>query len=540
MKKLLTSVFAFMLAILGSGLVASCGSDEPGGSSSNGGYGTLGGNLITIGSTRDVTYTSCVLLGTVDFPKITSDHTYGIVYMEALLDPDFDYDTKLLDGGKSDKTDKIQYVCTSAQITSSATDGKFEKQLVKLKPATTYYYRAYVKIGQNVNYSKVESVTTKDPMPEITMSTGDATDIFAVAGTMNGYCNVGNLQDVNEQQAYGFIFTTYEQLSDPSKLTYEYYEQWLLNHFETEDDLERPSSVTSTQNLNGRIACDVSHLVPGTTYYYRTFFCWNNKYFYSPEVKTLNTLGLDVITVGTNPATDLTDKTAVLNATFPYSQVGLTSVYSGFLISKVYSNASEFKMEDAVAWNERYYYPKKEVFFVSTSASEKDFSYEISGLDPETTYYVCAFISLGTYDGEPMYVYGPVTYFTTEVAGFGSSDDVDVWSEGQYAWSKGDNGYWYSGNSGIRNSHSDLYIEVEHKAGQRLEFSLKVSSEYGCDGVNISWGNNSSGLLSGDIDTTYSIPFTTTGKTSIVIDYYKDGSMDSGDDRAIVGNFVLL
>lgn len=66
----LFSVFTLMLSM---GFVACTeGGDEenePGGSKPGGIYGTLGGNLITIGSTKDVTYTSCVLLGTVDFPK---------------------------------------------------------------------------------------------------------------------------------------------------------------------------------------------------------------------------------------------------------------------------------------------------------------------------------------------------------------------------------------------------------------------------------------------------------------------------------------
>ncbi len=104
-----------------------------------------------MGKTRNVTYTSAILLGTVDFPKITSDHTYGIVFMPAMTTPNFDYEGKLLLNGRSDKYDKEEYVCTSKQINSSATDGKFEKELVHLMPATTYYYRAYVAIGQNVN-----------------------------------------------------------------------------------------------------------------------------------------------------------------------------------------------------------------------------------------------------------------------------------------------------------------------------------------------------------------------------------------------------
>ena len=98
--KIFTKSILAAVAIASTALVA-C--EEPKDADSNGGYGDLGGNLITIGSTRDVTYTECVLLGTVDFPKITSDHTYGIVYMEALLNPEFDYNSKLVYGGMSDK-----------------------------------------------------------------------------------------------------------------------------------------------------------------------------------------------------------------------------------------------------------------------------------------------------------------------------------------------------------------------------------------------------------------------------------------------------
>ena len=536
MKNFLTYLTAFMIMAV-STLLVSCG-DEPSGSKSNGGYGDLKGNLIAIGLTRDVTYTSAVLLGTVAFDKITSDHTYGIVYMEECENPDFDYNLNLIDGGHSDKNAKYEYVCISERVTSSASDGKFEKQLVDLKPATTYYYRAYVRVGQNVNYSDVEKFVTTDPMPEITMSTGEATDIYAVSGTMNGFVNVGNLMDVNEAQFYGFIFTTYEQLNDPAKLSYEYYNEWKANHYETDEDIEAPEEVTTDKNLNGRISSDLKNLIPGTTYYYRTFFRWNGKYFYSPEIKTLKTKGLDEITVGTNPATAVTGKTATLNGTFPYSLVGLEKVTCGFMISKVYSNPSEFNMENESVseWADRKG-SNSEVFYIQGSTTNKDFSVTIRDLESETIYYVCAYIYLGTFNGKPMYVYGPIQWFKTEATE--NESNINVWSDGQYPWRPDGYGYWFSTNRGIDNSQSRLYVDVNHKAGQKLTFLLIVSSESGYDGVRISYDRFTSGLFSGAYDDNYSITFSSTGTTTIIIDYVKDSSSFAGDDMAIVGEFSL-
>lgn len=425
MKFWLKSVMAFMAAF--SIMLVSCSEDVPssgsgdgsgeeqGGESSNttGGYGDLGNNLITIGSTRDVTYTSCVLLGTVDFPKITSDHSYGVVFMEALMNPDFDYDIKLAVGGHSGKNDKEEYDCITAQVTSSASDGRFEKQLVELKPDTRYYYRAYVRIGENVNYSNVEYFTTKNPTPEINMSTGSASDIFAVAATMNGTVNIGYLKDVNEDQHHGFVFTTDPKLNDPEKLTYEYYKQWLINHYETEDPVLEPMQVETTENMNGKISIEVSHLVPGTTYYYRSFFSWNGKYFYSPDVKSVTTLGLTDISVGTDKASGITQNSATLNATVPFSNIGLDVVKAGFMISKKYSIASEFNREEAQPWGDSRYYSDADVFYVEKNITTKDYSMDITELEPETTYYVCGYICLGNYNldythpdakPEPLYV----------------------------------------------------------------------------------------------------------------------------------------
>lgn len=525
-KSKLAIAFAFALSLAG------CSDNEPGGSKANDGYGELGGNLITIGSTRNVTYTSCVLLGTVDFPKITGDHSYGIVYMEALKDEGFDYDTRLQYGGHSGKNDKEDYDCIDIAISNSTADGKFEKQIVGLKPATKYYYRAFVSIGRNVNYSNVESFTTTDPTPEITMATNDPTDIYAVSGKMNGFVNIGKLQDVNEDQEYGFVIATAPQLSEADKLTYEYYEEWLKNHFETEDEFPAPFERTTTVNLNGRISVDMSDLRPGMSYYYRTFFKWNDKYFYSPEVKTLKTNGSDVITVGTNKATDVTHESAVLNASVPFSQIGLETVSCGFMISKVYTDASEFIIDNAAPWHNRNAYPEAEVFYVSTSTSEKDFSATIDGLDSETTYSVRAFIYLSD-----EYLYGSMqTFRTEEYVEPDYKEGIEVSTSGNYPWTDNGDGTWTSGNRGESNSISTLSVTVTHRAGQTFYYDYVVSSEEGYDGLIVSSGS----LISGEVRNSGSMYFAGEGTTIVTFQYRKDGSASNGNDCAIVGNFRLM
>ncbi len=531
----------FVMGILTIGFTG-CSKDEPNGGGSNvpgsdkhtGNYGSLDGNLITIGSTRDVTYTSCVLLGTVDFSKMSSDHTYGVVYMEGVKDPEFDYDMKLHYGGHSDRTDKESYDCIDLPVSQSTLEGKFEKQLVNLKPATTYYYRAFVKIGNNVNYSKVEAVTTQDPTPEISMATLEPSDIYAVKGTLNGVVNIGNLQDVNEDQQFGFIISEESMLNDPEKLTYEYYETWQKNHFETEDDLKRPEEYTTNTNLNGRVNFVYQNKKPGTEYYYRTFFKWKGKYFYSPEVKTIKTLGTDVITVGTEKADYITSYSAILGGNFPYDLVGKENVEVGFLISKVYSNSSEFIAEEAEDWKNHLVKPKANVFAIWETATEKDFETYIDGLTPETTYYYCAVICLYRWKDEKgknkaIYSYGPIQHFVT-------GKELKITSSGLYPWTHytNDGDYWKSGNAGRNNSTSTLKIVMPPAPGQKLVLELEVSSEPNHDYVEISYDDQTLPQISGEQVRTIEVPVSATNETTIYVKYIKDGDENQGDDCAIV------
>ncbi len=545
MKKLFKSLFIIACCVsLG---LTSCSKDdgEPGGDQTNSGeYGDLNGKLVAIGGTRNVTYTNAVILGMIDFTKISKDHQFGIVYMESIDDEAFDYGDKLRHDGSSLPTDKIQYKCESQAVTSTTADGRFEKELVKLKPGTRYYYRAYAYIGETYNYSDVNYFETTDPSPDINMSTSEATNILAIASTLNGVVNVGNLSDVNEDQSSGFIISDDARLSTPECLTYEYYKAWLHNHFETEENMDSPREVIVNENVNGRISHESKDLVPGRTYYYRIFFKWNGKYFYSPDVKSLRTLGTGEITVGTTAATDVSDNSAVLNGTVPFNKIGANEIAGGFMISSVYKTSAEFVMDNEPR---RWEHGKKaDLNYITATVTNTDFSAYIMELQPNTTYYVRAFVKLGgspmTYDDydddDVVYIYGSMQHFTTPDVPQSENAVGEVETSGRYAWTFA-NGVWTSGNAGVSSSSSVMAFDVTHAADAVLSFGWTVSSERGYDKLQVMIDGAMELECSGEDTGIFNYTFPTQGVSRCEIRYVKDSGTHEGSDCATVSSITI-
>jgi len=117
-------------------------------------YGYLDGFIVATGGTREESDTQVTVLGRVDSSAITGSHTVGVVYMAEVPNQVgqeyFDYNLKL----------RCDEGSTESVTASVKEDGTFEKQLVNLKPGTTYFYRAYVKIGCNYSYAGVRAFTT--------------------------------------------------------------------------------------------------------------------------------------------------------------------------------------------------------------------------------------------------------------------------------------------------------------------------------------------------------------------------------------------
>ena len=543
-------LFAALLACAVISATPSCSKDNnepdgPGNSmSGDGDYGKLGDNMVATGGTRAVSYTQGILLGTVDFMKLDDTHTFGVVYMEAVQEVEnqkpFDYNLHL----------RYNEPDVEEAVVNTTSDGKFEKQLVDLMPGTTYYYRSYIKIGKNYNYADVKSFSTKDPSSEINLVTGDAEEVCALSTMLVGRASIGNVNNGLDQaeirnQDYGFIYSDDISIGTPETLTMEYWENWDNTHFDTQKKPDEPETVITEENINSVLRQLETELIPGTTYYYRTVFIWNGRYFYSPDVKSFTTLGPSTFTVGTLKPENVGSTSAMLKGHIPFEKIGAKEVDGGFMISKKYSNRAEFVMkEDMSRWPSY-----DDISYVECNVSDVDFMAYISGLEPDTQYYVCAFIDLGrekdTVDkygdevpGKKIYLYGDVISFTTEEKK-GAEADINIYSTGDYPWyGSADSGYT-SGNSGIGDSVSTLTIEVQPKEDGVLSFDWTVDSEPNYDKLQITvyngW-NSSTEDHSGTESDRFSMSLYRNNSYRVEVRYSKDGSGDNGADKATVRN----
>jgi len=539
-KYLVTSLLACAMVCM----APSCSKDDPDGGGSmsgDGDYGKLGDNMVATGGTRAVSYTQAVLLGTVDFLKLDT-HTFGVVYMEGVDEQDgqkpFDYNLYL-----RYNEDGVE----EAEVKTTV-EGKFEKLLVGLMPGTTYYYRSYVKIGDKCNYSDVKSFTTLDPSPQINLVTADAEEVCALSTVMVGRASIGNVNNGLDQieiknQEFGFIYSDNVAISTSETLTMEYWENWDNTHFDTEIKPDAPKFILTTDNMNSVLRKLADDLIPGTTYYYRTVFYWNGRFFYSPEVKSFTTLGVGSLPVGTLKAEDVTSTSATLKGHVAFEKIGAQEVYGGFMISKYYSHQSEFVMTDYMDSWPSY----NAVSYVECDVTDVDFVKPIRGLEPDTQYYVCAYIYLGreketvdkygeTVPGKKIYVYGDVMSFKTEKYGTSTGDaNIEINRPSPYRWTE-NNGVYTSGNAGVNNSDSTLEIRVTPSNYGTFSFDWTVSSESGCDKLQISVNGTTEGEYSGYDSGTFTKTMYAGSEYVVRVTYTKDGSASNGSDCATVSN----
>lgn len=112
-----------------------------------------------------------------------------------------------------------------------------------------------------------------------------------------------------------------------------------------------------------------------------------------------------------------------------------------------------------------------------------------------------------------------------------------------YPWTGNDADGYVSGNKGVHNSSSILYIQVTPNNSGTLHFDWDVSSESGYDILYINKANSittsatagtsilsKSGTASGHFSQSITSP------TTIIVKYTKDGSQNGGSDRACVKN----
>ena len=252
--------------------------------------------------------------------------------------------------------------------------GAFTSSMTSLAANTTYYVRAYITDITGTIYGDEVTFSTLANVPG-TVSTQDATNITQTTATGNG--NVTSLGTVNPTQ-HGVCWKT---SSGPT-----------ISDSHTSD-----GAVSST----GAFTSSMTGLTANTTYYVRAYITDVTGTIYGDEV-SFSTLANEPGTVSTEPVTNLSAVSVTANGSVgSLSPSGTTS--KGF------------------CWNS-----SPDVSTLNSkaglgTASVGSFSYNITGLLPNTTYYLRAYIIdiTGT-------TYGDEVSFTTSSAIFSGNGNFDL------------------------------------------------------------------------------------------------------------------
>ena len=274
-----------------------------------------------------------------------------------------------ISGADQSLTCGIIYGTSSTLSSSSGTKksttswSNYSLTLTGLKATTTYYYRAYAVIEGEYVYGEVRMFKTQET---VTVTTGTATNITESGATLSGTIS-GTSQSLN----CGIIYDTSSTLSSTSGTA---------------------KSTTSSSNFS----ISMTGLKDNTTYYYRAYAVVDDKYVYG-EVCSFKTLQRVSITTGA--VTDITANGATLSgmvngATHPY------------VCGIIYDTSSSLSSTSGT---------------MHTASSDGDYSFNVSGLKANTTYYYRAYIIV---DDE--YSYGEVRSFKTLQSGGPEAIDLGL------------------------------------------------------------------------------------------------------------------
>ena len=250
-------------------------------------------------------------------------------------------------------------------------NGDYTLNLTPLKPYTTYYVRSYINYNGYIYYGNVQSFTTLPTLPTINInpiinfSTTTADVPFTIFNQFN----------VSITKA-GIVYSS-------------------SNNTPTTTDGN--VALGSTGNLAGNYTLRLSSLTANTTYNVRGYIIYNGNTYYS-NVQSFTTLLTDR-TIITNAVTNITNTTATANINI-INPKGLSINYIGVVYSS--SNSTPTTANNFISKR-------------STGNIAGNYTFDLSNLTANTTYYVRGFIS-DDYNGNTTFngiVYGTVQSFTT-------------------------------------------------------------------------------------------------------------------------------
>lgn len=222
------------------------------------------------------------------------------------------------------------------------------------------------------------------------------------------------------------------------------------------------SKKNTTRNIEGNLLkIKINNLTSNAKYYYRAFLKTNgNTYYGKPKSFTTKEL-INVTTTGS--ANNITLSSAVASC-----DVNLTTLDSkeSYKLGIAYSLSKDISKKDNIV----------ESYVNSQNANEGQYSTNIRGLQPATTYYYCSYTS----DGEN-YIFGETKFFTTlsnntfEYLNTSEAVDVSGRSATLQGWSKLES--LYNGNS-IRYffDYSDDYNIVANRSQHTQQTEAHINS----------------------------------------------------------------
>lgn len=331
-------------------------------------------NIATVSAT-DVTSSSAQLNGSLEGLESLKDHyQIGFYYgNSADLDPS-----------------SAQFVTMTQQ-----SGNNFSAVIDNLKPETDYYFKAAIKINDDIQCGDVKMLHTLQKDMVVTVG---SRDVEATSATLIGQVkNFHQESFANIQGEIGFVIGTSSSLSVNS----------LSN---TQIKVSNIEDLTS-----GDFTADMNELQEQTTYYYAAYIIADNKVSYG-EVKNFKTPRLlDVITLGAG-------NIKASSAQILGKAINLSSISGTYNLGFYYSTDSNPGATNGV--------------YVQSEYTDTDGSFyaSLSGLEGDTKYYYIAVIQVG---GETIFS-ETIRSFQTEEARPGVAAPVDLGLSVKWAsWNMG-------------------------------------------------------------------------------------------------------
>lgn len=254
---------------------------------------------------------------------------------------------------------------TTVEVTDTDANYNFSVEITRLEPSTTYYFRSFVHQNGADTYGETMSFTTLDFV--ISLESLDASDIKSSSATLKAKLDLTDVSYSNLE--YGFYWGTSETSQD--------------------------KKLDGGRIINNEYSALLTDLEPNTQYWFKAYAKLDGQTSFG-VVKTFTTEDIPTpepdrsVTVGS-------DHVSAVSAVLMGRAIFGSSVASDLIVGFQYSKSAGILPSNST--------------LVEADDADANYNYtaDISGLEPSTTYYFRSFIRQNNVD-----TYGETNSFTTK------------------------------------------------------------------------------------------------------------------------------